>query len=79
MGFGDRCLHSLLGKWFGAAPVRVVEFGRTPWDRRRYVRVSALPPQASTVVFFRHDDGSWNVFPQPKAKVPVMSAYQFAV
>lgn len=82
MGSGNQSLRSLVGKWFGTAsvvPVRVMEFSRTPSHRTRYVRVSARGPQGClTIVFFRHDDGSWNVFP-PNAKVLAMCAYRLAV
>jgi hypothetical protein len=55
-----------------------MEFGRTPSDRRRYVRIGVIrPDEGLTIVFFRHDDGSWNVFPA-KASTPAMRAYPLA-
>ncbi|MFP3562984.1 hypothetical protein [Paraburkholderia sp. SIMBA_030] len=81
MGSGEMCLRSLVAKWFGHSAVmtvRVVEFSRTPSDRRRYVRIGVVRPDRSlTIVFFRHDDGSWNVFPA-KASTPAMRAYPLA-
>jgi hypothetical protein len=79
MDTGEKSLRVLVDKWLGAAmAVRVMEFSRTPWDRRRYVRVEALRPQGYlTVAFFRHGDGSWNVFP-PKTDMPAMGAYRLA-
>lgn len=78
---GEKSLRLLVGKWFGpaaAVSVHVMEFSRTASDRRRYVRVGALRAQGLlTIVFFRHDDGSWNVFP-PKANTPAMRPYRFA-
>ena len=81
MGTGEKSLRLLVGKWFGPAavvPVHVMAFSRTPADRRRYVRVGALRPQGSlAIVFFRHDDGTWNVFPA-KTNMPAMRADRLA-
>lgn len=81
MGSGDRCLRTLVGKWFGPSAgmtIRVIEFSRTRMDRRRYVRIGEHQVDGGlTIVFFRHDDGSWNVFPA-KTNTPVMHAYQIA-
>jgi hypothetical protein len=81
MGSGEKCLRTLVGKWFGPSAVvtiRVMEFGRTRTDRRRYVRIGAARAGESlAIVFFRHDDGSWNVFPA-KASRPAMRAYPLA-
>jgi hypothetical protein len=81
MGTGEKSLRLLVGKWFGpaaAVPVHVMEFSRTSSDRRRYVRVGALRPQGClAIVFFRHDDGSWNVFPA-KTNAPTMRADRLA-
>ncbi|EKS71808.1 MULTISPECIES: hypothetical protein [Caballeronia] len=81
MNSGEKSLRLLVGKWFGlaaAVPVHVMEFSRTPSDRRRFVRVGVARPQGRlTIVFFRHDDGSWNVFP-PMANTPAMRPYRFA-
>jgi hypothetical protein len=67
-------LRNLVEKWVGAAQVRVIEFchaRREPW---RYVRIEAqLLPQPVALIFFRHDDGSWCVFPPPQ-KRPEMGA-----
>ncbi|RQS63569.1 hypothetical protein DID96_29565 [Burkholderia sp. Bp8963] len=81
MGSGEKCLRTLVGKWFGPsalATVRVMEFGRTQTDRRRYVRIGVVRADGGlTIVFFRHEDGSWNVFPA-KASTPAMRAYPLA-
>jgi hypothetical protein len=77
----EKPLRALVDKWLGpgaAMTVRVMEFSRTPLDRTRYVRVGALAQEGSfSIVFFRHDDGSWNVFP-PKTNVPTMCACRLA-
>lgn len=77
----EKPLRALVDKWLGpgaAMTVRVMEFSRTPWDQRRYVRVGAFAQEGSfSIVFFRHDDGSWNVFP-PKINVPTMRAWRLA-
>jgi hypothetical protein len=81
MGSGEKCLRTLVDKWLGPSAVvtiRVMEFSRTRTDRRRYVRIGAARADGSlTIVFFRHDDGSWNVFPA-KASTPTMRAYPLA-
>ena len=64
---GARPLRLLIEKWFGSSasiPCRVTEFGRTRSNRRRYVCVEAKRATGSLAIFFfRHDDGSWHVFP----------------
>ncbi|MFM0336817.1 hypothetical protein [Paraburkholderia fungorum] len=81
MGSGEKCLRTLVGKWFGppaVVTIHVMEFSRTRTDGRRYVRIGAARADGSlTIVFFRHDDGSWNVFPA-KANRPTMLAYALA-
>ena len=81
MGSGEKCLRTLVDKWFGPSAVvtiRVVEFSRTRTDRRRYVRIGAVRSDGYlTIVFFRHDDGSWNVFPA-NVSTPTMRAYPLA-
>ena len=64
---GERSLRTSVQKWFGykgETSFRVLEFGRTRSTRKRFVRVG-IPKQQEplAIVFFRHDDGSWNVFP----------------
>jgi hypothetical protein len=81
MGSGEKCLRTLVGKWFGSPPVvtiLVLEFSRTRTGRKRYVRIgTARADRSLTIVFFRHDDGSWNVFPE-EASRPAMRAYALA-
>ncbi|MGF6903767.1 hypothetical protein P3T22_005053 [Paraburkholderia sp. GAS348] len=70
-GVNAQSLRFQVEKWFApgpTVPVRVIEFSRTRLGRRRYVRVRLAPPQPDgvrTLYFFRHDDGSWHVFPPP--------------
>jgi hypothetical protein len=74
---GEKSLRVLVDKWLGpggAMTVRVMEFSRTRSDRRRYVRVGTFwREECFAIVFFRHDDGSWNVFP-PGTDMPAMRA-----
>lgn len=60
-------LRSLVEKWLGAesaACPRVTRFSHAPRKRWRYVCVEATRPSGTfSFVFFRHDDGSWSVFP----------------
>jgi hypothetical protein len=68
-------LRMLVEKWFAPTPVtpaRLVRFSRSTPDQRRYVCVEAARPGGPFVIFFfRHDDGSWRVFP-PAARSPMM-------
>jgi len=73
---GGRPLRRLVEKWFGPTtgiPCRVIEFSRTRSNQRRYVCVEAECPTGSLAIFFfRHDDGSWHVFP-PAAELGAVS------
>ena len=73
----ERSLRALAEKWLGLDTIKratVTRFGRSrrhPW---RYVRVEAiLPSGALAILFFRHDDGSWCVFP-PASPRPAINA-----
>jgi hypothetical protein len=63
----ERSLRFQVEKWLAPGPtipVHVTEFSRTRWARRRYVCVeTALPGGLRALLFFRHDDGCWYVFP----------------
>jgi hypothetical protein len=78
---GERSLRVLVDKWIGPGvpmTARVMEFSRTRSDRRRYVRVGTFRrDECFAIVFFRHDDGSWNVFP-PGTDMPTMRACRLA-
>lgn len=69
-------LRELVNKWLAptsATPGHVTHFGRTALHRHRYVRVEALHTAGVLAIFFfRHDDGTWCVFP-PAATRPAMS------
>jgi hypothetical protein len=68
----EQSLRFLVDKWLApmpAHPVRVTEFGRTRWGHTRYVRVEAsLPGGMRSLLFFRHNDGCWCVFPPTSEK-----------
>jgi hypothetical protein len=76
------CLHSQVEKWLGsvrAEDVHVVELGRTGTLRNRYVCVERRRESDSlALLFFFHDDGTWQVFP-PKPKSAVMASQHFIV
>ncbi|SOE66257.1 hypothetical protein SAMN05446635_2827 [Burkholderia sp. OK233] len=63
----EQSLRSQVEKWLAPAPataVHVTRFSRTRWNGRRYVCVeTSSPAGARALFFFRHDDGSWRVFP----------------
>ena len=73
----ERSLRRVVESWLGtqqARHIRVTRFSHTrrkPW---RYVFVEAARERGKlAIVFFRHDDGSWCVFP-PAPRSPVMGA-----
>ncbi|SOE52835.1 hypothetical protein SAMN05446927_0545 [Caballeronia arationis] len=80
MANGENSLRRLIDKWLGhcaSGTVRVMKFGRTARSRSRYVRVGGGSENRWAIIFFRHDDGSWKVYP-PRADVPAMSVYNLA-
>ena len=81
MNIAEKSLRFLVQKWLAPSPttrLRVVQFGRTGYERRRYVRVEALGPNCSRAIFFfRHDDGCWCVFP-PSIVRPGLTGHQLA-
>ncbi|MEZ0602168.1 hypothetical protein ACAX43_08455 [Paraburkholderia sp. IW21] len=81
MNTHEKCLRSLIEKWFSPTPaitVRVIRAGCTRSNCRRCVRVEALGSRGLLAIFFfQHDDGSWQVFP-PEAQRPAIGAYQCA-
>jgi hypothetical protein len=67
-------LRALVGDWFGGGGhFRVTWPGRTtkmPW---RAVQVEVARSSGTfAIVFFRHDDGSWCVYPPPVVR-PVLN------
>lgn len=77
----EQSLHWIVDKWLAptpATPARVTRIGRTGLRRMRVVCVeTSRPGGVLSIVFFRHDDGSWNVFP-PAAGRPAMNGYRLA-
>ncbi|SOE95149.1 hypothetical protein SAMN05414139_07999 [Burkholderia sp. D7] len=75
-------LRRIVDKWLAptpAAPVRDIRLCRMPANHVRYVRVEALRPTGVLALFFfRHDDGSWQVFP-PEAARMTMSPRRLAM
>lgn len=58
-------LRSLVNKWVASTAYSAhVTHGRLSATRRRYVCVEYGSAKGRlAILFFRHDDGSWNVFP----------------
>jgi len=67
MNIAEKSLRFLVEKWLAPTAtmrIRVVQSGRMGLHKRRYVRVEASAATGSRAIFFfRHDDGSWCVFP----------------
>ncbi len=76
MNARERSLRALVEKWLGANPatrVRVTRFSHSPRKPWRYVCVESVRASgAFSIVFFRHDDGCWCVFP-PRIERPALS------
>lgn len=72
-------LRSAAEKWFGppgAWPWRVMRYGRTTRGVR-YVWIEALRPAgARTIIFFRHPDSAWRVFPPDAEEYPMLGRPQ---
>ena len=64
----EQSLRSQVEKWLApapATPVHVTRFSLNGWNGRRYVCVeTSSPAGVRALFFFRHDNGSWSVFPQ---------------
>ena len=60
-------LRALVEKWLAPGPgssLRITRFNCPAGDRRRHVQVETCRPDgAVTILFFRHRDGVWHVFP----------------
>lgn len=71
-------LRAVIDKWVGRTatnPIRVIRHRDA--SSRRYVHVSLSRSQtADAIFFFRHDNGSWNVFP-PETRHPAMTHLQY--
>ncbi|EEF26011.1 conserved hypothetical protein [Ricinus communis] len=71
-------LRWLIDKWVAptpATPVRLIRYGGANSNRRRCVIAqSSEATRSLAIVFFRHDDGTWCVFP-PVPRRPMMHAY----
>jgi hypothetical protein len=74
-------LRTQVEKWLApspSTPVHVTEFGRTRAEGARYVCVeTGLPLGSRALLFFRHGDGSWFVFP-PASGGPKMTMGRFS-
>jgi hypothetical protein len=80
----DQSLRWQVEKWLApapATPVHVTRFSRTGSGGHRYVCVeTSSPAGVRALFFFRHDDGSWCVFPptanrrKSTAEHPLMQA-----
>ncbi|MGE8163777.1 hypothetical protein ACQKRQ_27015 [Paraburkholderia sp. NPDC080076] len=63
----ERSLRAVIEKWLGAeqeSEIETVRSGHLANGRTRYVSIVANRRSGTlTLFFFRHGDGSWNVFP----------------
>jgi len=76
MKSAEICLRSAVEKWFATAPVRITRFKWSGVGQSRSVRVEArFSSRALSIVFFKHEDGAWRVFP-PDGRRPAMGFYR---
>ncbi|BAN27591.1 hypothetical protein [Caballeronia insecticola] len=82
MNIRETSLRRLVEKWLGPASdmrARVTLFSHSRASRWRYVRVASYRASGElSMFFFRHDDGSWSVFP-PQAERPTMNPARMPV
>lgn len=75
MSARERSLRNVVESWLGSEPgnrLRITRISRSRRKLWRYVRVEAVRGDgAMALVFFRHRDGSWCVFP-PAPMRPAM-------
>ena len=76
--FAQGSLRSVVEKWLWltqAAPARVTDFSRMASSGTRFVRVDvSRQGRRVSFLFFRHLDGTWNVFP-PATPRPMTQFY----
>lgn len=77
-------LRFLVEKWPAHAEttrIRVTRSDRKGANQRRHVQVGALRPEGIiAILFFRHGDGTWRVFPpEPEPDRMAMRAYASVV
>nr|WP_234480921.1 MULTISPECIES: hypothetical protein [Paraburkholderia] len=75
MNIAEKSLRFLVEKWLAptsATPARITRFSRTGSAQSRYVCVEARRPKGPIALFFfRHDDGTWHVFPPAPARLTI--------
>jgi len=78
----ETSLRRLVEKWLGPASAmraRVTLFSHSRASRWRYVCVASKRATGElSIFFFRHDDGSWSIFP-PQTKRPSMNVARMPV
>lgn len=82
MSYREYSLRSLVRKWLGPEAdtcVRITDFSHTRHKPWRYVRVTAMHPSGTLAfVFFRHEDGTWGMYPPSDRGPTLSSAKMFA-
>ncbi|EEA02311.1 conserved hypothetical protein [Burkholderia sp. H160] len=76
----EMTLHWAVEKWLAptlAMHAPVVRVRRTAVHRRCVCIEAVRPGGLLSIFFFRHDDGSWNVYPPAQTR-PAMSAWRTA-
>ncbi len=74
MSISGRSLRTLVDKWIGVTNgVRITQFNHGRDVQYRFVRVEGPSDESPiTLIFFRHDDGGWCVFP-PERHRPALN------
>jgi hypothetical protein len=75
MNITENSLRFLVEKWLvptRSMPFRVTEFSRARSNQRRYVCVEVMRAAGPVgIFFFRHSDGTWNVFPDETERLAI--------
>lgn len=77
MTSASKSLHRQIEKWFGADHSAAIRISRTAAASNSRCITVSRPDNAYTIVFFRHGDGSWQVYP-PTRHNPTFAGTEFA-
>jgi hypothetical protein len=74
VNLSGRSLRTLVDKWIGArCDIRITQFSHGRDEQHRFVRIEGASDESPiALIFFRHDDGGWCVFP-PAPRRPTMN------
>jgi hypothetical protein len=81
MKSNEKSLRWLVEKWLAptpSIPIRLTRYSQPNSRGRCVLARQSSPARSVAIFFFRHDDGSWCVFP-PSTQGPTMHVYPSAL